>query len=1050
VRIDKVLFVISFLILTLASQVHARVFYVSTSGSDTPSGGSFSTPWRTIGYSTMYLRAGDTVYVRGGVYHEVLNPTYSGTPGAHIVFSAYPGEFVQVDGPLDAKHEVVTQWKSYITIQGFTFKDQDFLLAPGQPTYWISLSGSDVIFRNNRVVADGNAYTNVYTHNELSRGIVVGGPNITVENCFVRGLDLGIVVAGFSPRYVVLRHDTVYATNASNVAVQSTAGLTTDYHATLIEYCVLDTSWTEDNIQFEHDYSNPTSTLYNRGTIVRRTRCGNAAENAIDLKGTEHIVLENNLLYSAAGDDNGPLGGNDLGSGSGLVSKSPGSVTRKTVVRFNLIFDNMSGAVMTEGDLYYNNTFVNNRRTWKGPNQADNSLFGFIAWSEVGADRAFVNNIIAGQPNRATVQFALDGTGGKFYLNNNLYYDGVSAAKFYHRVSGSYITTEGIQSWKTVLATYSGYSSMGGKDDASIEGDPQFVNAPAYPAGFSPLWDFGLRSTSPAIDAGRAVAVAQTSGSGSTSMVVDNAYYFCDGFGITSGDLIRIGGGPSVQIVSINYGTNTITLAEPRTWVGGVGVHVAFDGNAPDIGAKESGFSGTTLPAPFLSSPVDGAIGLSAQVQLTWIASPGAVSYDLQVAADATFVNLYLTGTGVTSTSHLLTGLAEGGTYYWRVRARSSAGTSAWSEGSSFSVARMSMALQYNKGWNLLSIPLTPGDSTVAAIFPGAISSAFTFDELYVDSPTLSIAKGYWLKLSSATAVALRGQPPLSRDIKVKKGWNLIGGLDSDAPTAGVTSVPAGIMKSMFFGFDSSYTPAVYLTSGKGYWINTADSGILHLPATMTKPGAYTGAVNDSWVRLDFSDAAGGHTTLYLSPPDRMPEYAILPPLPPAGTFDARFVGDHYVEPFGGVHSVQLAATAWPLRISCWNAGGTRLRIKGAVSGTIVDQLLEEGNEVIVRGEPGTLTIDDGAVPEGFELHQNYPNPFNPTTVVSYQLPMASDVQLVVFDMLGREVSVLVNERREAGYHQAQFDGSGLSSGVYVCQMRAGSFLQAKRLLLIR
>jgi hypothetical protein len=75
---------------------------------------------------------------------------------------------------------------------------------------------------------------------------------------------------------------------------------------------------------------------------------------------------------------------------------------------------------------------------------------------------------------------------------------------------------------------------------------------------------------------------------------------------------------------------------------------------------------------------------------------------------------------------------------------------------------------------------------------------------------------------------------------------------------------------------------------------------------------------------------------------------------------------------------------------------------------------------------------------------------FNPSTTIKYELPRASQVRLSVFDMLGREVSVLVNERREAGVHEVRCDGSGLSSGVYFCRLQAGGFVSTKRLLLLK
>ena len=72
------------------------------------------------------------------------------------------------------------------------------------------------------------------------------------------------------------------------------------------------------------------------------------------------------------------------------------------------------------------------------------------------------------------------------------------------------------------------------------------------------------------------------------------------------------------------------------------------------------------------------------------------------------------------------------------------------------------------------------------------------------------------------------------------------------------------------------------------------------------------------------------------------------------------------------------------------------------------------------------------APPEKFELFQNYPNPFNPTTTISYQLPADSRVTLKIFNMLGQEVATVVDETRPAGYHQEVWDGSRISTGVYV------------------
>ncbi len=92
----------------------------------------------------------------------------------------------------------------------------------------------------------------------------------------------------------------------------------------------------------------------------------------------------------------------------------------------------------------------------------------------------------------------------------------------------------------------------------------------------------------------------------------------------------------------------------------------------------------------------------------------------------------------------------------------------------------------------------------------------------------------------------------------------------------------------------------------------------------------------------------------------------------------------------------------------------------------------------------------NGSIPRSFGLQQNYPNPFNPKTVVSSQLPVVSNVKLVVYDVLGREVAVLVNERRAAGRYEDTFDASGLASGVYIYRLTAGSFVESRKMILLK
>jgi xylan 1,4-beta-xylosidase len=106
------------------------------------------------------------------------------------------------------------------------------------------------------------------------------------------------------------------------------------------------------------------------------------------------------------------------------------------------------------------------------------------------------------------------------------------------------------------------------------------------------------------------------------------------------------------------------------------------------------------------------------------------------------------------------------------------------------------------------------------------------------------------------------------------------------------------------------------------------------------------------------------------------------------------------------------------------------------------------------KSHPETSTsvgeLQSSQLPKRFELGQNYPNPFNPTTNISFNLPLKSFVSLKIFDLLGREVAILINEEMSAGTYSWQWSATKMSSGIYFYQMQAGSFTDTKKLILLK
>jgi len=100
--------------------------------------------------------------------------------------------------------------------------------------------------------------------------------------------------------------------------------------------------------------------------------------------------------------------------------------------------------------------------------------------------------------------------------------------------------------------------------------------------------------------------------------------------------------------------------------------------------------------------------------------------------------------------------------------------------------------------------------------------------------------------------------------------------------------------------------------------------------------------------------------------------------------------------------------------------------------------------------EPQVSAADIGLLPQEYSLAQNYPNPFNPITSIQYELPQNSDVQITIYDLMGREVTTLISESQDAGYKSIQWDATNVPSGMYFYQIKAGEFVQTKKMILLK
>jgi hypothetical protein len=97
------------------------------------------------------------------------------------------------------------------------------------------------------------------------------------------------------------------------------------------------------------------------------------------------------------------------------------------------------------------------------------------------------------------------------------------------------------------------------------------------------------------------------------------------------------------------------------------------------------------------------------------------------------------------------------------------------------------------------------------------------------------------------------------------------------------------------------------------------------------------------------------------------------------------------------------------------------------------------------------VNFENNLLPKNYNLSQNFPNPFNPSTIINFQVPQNSFVNLKVYNSLGQEIATLVNGMINAGTHDVQFNASNLSSGIYFYVIKVGnSFFQTKKMILIK
>ncbi len=378
-------------------------------------------------------------------------------------------------------------------------------------------------------------------------------------------------------------------------------------------------------------------------------------------------------------------------------------------------------------------------------------------------------------------------------------------------------------------------------------------------------------------------------------------------------------------------------------------------------------------------------------------------------------------------------------------------------------------------GWNMVSVGQTPPSFAKSFLYPSAVSnSAFGYHGSYQATQTLKNGPGYWVKFSGAQTLDAPGSHLASVDDSLDANWNMIGSVSTPVAVGTLTTTPPGIISSPFFGFSGSYFVAATLTPGKGYWVKTTGPGKLHIVGTGAVPKESPVTELAGLSKVTVEDNLHRAQTLYIGSEATLSAQAAskyeMPPMAPEGALNVRFTSQRMVEvypaqPEAGKeysYAIMIQGAAYPLTVK-WEAvrGGTQKLALQSLNGKDTKTLgIVEGSGKLTINDAGVtklaLKLTEGlTLPKEFALSQNYPNPFNPTTHFSVDIPKASTVDVVVYDVLGRRIATLMSGEQEAGYHVMEWDskdshGLAVPSGMYMVRMTAGDFTAVRKIMLMK
>ena len=224
-----------------------------------------------------------------------------------------------------------------------------------------------------------------------------------------------------------------------------------------------------------------------------------------------------------------------------------------------------------------------------------------------------------------------------------------------------------------------------------------------------------------------------------------------------------------------------------------------------------------------------------------------------------------------------------------------------------------------------------------------------------------------------------------------------------------------------------------------------------------TQEGIIVSIDDDDWGFVEGSYEVGDSILSVFSPGEIPVSFVVLPPFPNPVLIDSVNLLFQLPEEDQVIISIVDSCLVTILSLDTLVMAGNHSLLFNVAdfSEGFYRWIIQAGDSSEVRGDikiGGSLSVfsEGPFLPTSFDLHQNYPNPFNPVTTIRYDLPMGAEVELAVYDLLGREVAMLVSVWQEAGNHQIIWDAHSYSAGIYFIQMTSGHNRQVQKLILLK